>query len=164
MPWRASLCRQWLDGEHCTAAGLELARIGLVFAAGEDIDLVGHEYLLEAGECEELAPLCFQQSTGNSPTPEFDIVPGRLRDLAVDEDVAHLDATAWLEDAVHLAQHSLLIRAESLATKFEERASAAKNAMSEDFAIAELMKEKDKFGTGMIEGGVANGRRIVSEE
>lgn len=41
---------------------------------------------------------------------------------------------------------SLLIRAESLATKFEERASAAKNAMSEDFAIAELMKEKDKFG------------------
>src|SRR5690606_1153522 len=40
---------------------------------------------------------------------------------------------------------SLLIRAESLATKFEERASAAKNAMSEDFAIAEIMKEKDKF-------------------
>jgi chromosome segregation protein len=41
---------------------------------------------------------------------------------------------------------SLLIRAESLATKFEERASAAKNAMNEDFAIAELMKEKDRFG------------------
>jgi chromosome segregation protein len=40
----------------------------------------------------------------------------------------------------------LLVRAESLATKFEERASIAKNAMSEDFAIAELMKEKDKFG------------------
>jgi chromosome segregation protein len=41
---------------------------------------------------------------------------------------------------------NLLVRAESLATKFEERASAAKNAMNEDFAIAELMKEKDKFG------------------
>jgi chromosome segregation protein len=40
----------------------------------------------------------------------------------------------------------LLVRAESLATKFEERASVAKNAMNEDFAIAELMKEKDRFG------------------
>jgi chromosome segregation protein len=41
---------------------------------------------------------------------------------------------------------NLLVRAESLATKFEERASVAKNAMNEDFAIAELMKEKDRFG------------------
>ncbi|HKZ62591.1 MAG TPA: chromosome segregation SMC family protein [Nitrososphaera sp.] len=41
---------------------------------------------------------------------------------------------------------NLLVRGESLATKFEERASVAKNAMNEDFAIAELMKEKDKFG------------------
>jgi chromosome segregation protein len=41
---------------------------------------------------------------------------------------------------------NLLIRAESLATKFEERASVARNAMNEDFAIAELMKQKNKFG------------------
>lgn len=41
---------------------------------------------------------------------------------------------------------NLLVRAESLATKFEERASVAKNAMNEDFAIAELMREKDRFG------------------
>ena len=41
---------------------------------------------------------------------------------------------------------NLLVRAESLATRFEERASVAKNAMNEDFAIAELMKEKGKFG------------------
>ncbi len=41
---------------------------------------------------------------------------------------------------------NLLVRAESLATKFEERANLAKNAMAEDFAIAELINEKDKFG------------------
>ncbi len=46
---------------------------------------------------------------------------------------------------------SLLARSESLATKFEERASVAKNAMNEDFAIAELMKEKEKLGiTGLV--------------
>ena len=40
---------------------------------------------------------------------------------------------------------SLLVRAESLVNKFEERATIAKNAMNEDLAIAELMKEKDRF-------------------
>ena len=39
----------------------------------------------------------------------------------------------------------LLVRAENLVNKFEERANIAKNAMNEDIAIAELMKEKDKF-------------------
>lgn len=39
----------------------------------------------------------------------------------------------------------LLVRAENLVNKFEERATVAKNAMNEDLAIAELMKEKDKL-------------------
>src|SRR2546428_781167 len=57
----------------------------------------------------------------------------------------HADARTGLEKEL-AASANLLVRAESLATKFEERASVAKNAMNEDFAIAELMKEKDKFG------------------
>src|SRR3989442_1606167 len=57
----------------------------------------------------------------------------------------HGDAKTGLEKEL-VASANLLVRAESLATKFEERASVAKNAMNEDFAIAELMKEKDKFG------------------
>jgi chromosome segregation protein len=44
------------------------------------------------------------------------------------------------------ASTGLLSRAENLATKFEAKASVAQNAMNEDFAIAELMKDKDKFG------------------
>jgi chromosome segregation protein len=40
---------------------------------------------------------------------------------------------------------SLLVRAESLVNKFEERATIAKDVMNEDLAIAELMKEKDRF-------------------
>lgn len=46
-----------------------------------------------------------------------------------------------------LSDSSLLLsRADTLATKFEERASIAKNAMNEDLAIAELMKDAEKFG------------------
>jgi chromosome segregation protein len=41
---------------------------------------------------------------------------------------------------------NLLSRAENIATKFEERASVAKNAMNDDFAIAEIMKDKNNFG------------------
>jgi chromosome segregation protein len=40
---------------------------------------------------------------------------------------------------------NLLVRAENLVNKFEERATIAKNVMNEDLAIAELMKEKDRF-------------------
>ena len=55
------------------------------------------------------------------------------------------DAKASLEEEL-AGSAGVLVRAESLANKFEERASIAKNAMNEDVAIAELMKEKDKFG------------------
>ena len=48
---------------------------------------------------------------------------------------------------------AILAKAEKLATKFEERASVAKNAMNEDLAIAELMKDGDNFG---IQGLVHN--------
>jgi chromosome segregation protein len=41
---------------------------------------------------------------------------------------------------------ALYAKAEKLATKFEERASVAKNAMNEDLAIAELMKDGENFG------------------
>jgi len=41
---------------------------------------------------------------------------------------------------------SLFSRAHVLATRFEERASVAKDAMNEDFAIADLMKDSQRFG------------------
>lgn len=41
---------------------------------------------------------------------------------------------------------AILSRADTMATKFEERASVAKHAMNEDFAIAELARYSEKFG------------------
>ena len=41
---------------------------------------------------------------------------------------------------------ALVSKAGTMATKFEERASVAKHAMNEDFAIAALTNEKDRFG------------------
>jgi hypothetical protein len=51
------------------APRLELLRVALVFAAGEDIDLVRHDDVREAGLLEKHAPLCIQQSTGYSAAP-----------------------------------------------------------------------------------------------
>jgi chromosome segregation protein len=64
---------------------------------------------------------------------------------AISRAVQLTDAKASLEKELAGAA-SVPLRAESLANKFEERASIVKNAMNEDVAIAELMKEKDKFG------------------
>ncbi len=55
------------------------------------------------------------------------------------------DAKTGLEKEL-AGSANLLARAENLATKFEERASVARNAMNEDLAIAELMKDRDRFG------------------
>jgi chromosome segregation protein len=77
---------------------------------------------------------------------ELSLVSDRKKLEDTSKLVAELaEAKAELEKEL-AGSASLLVRAESLATKFEERASAAKNAMSEDFAIAELMKQKEEFG------------------
>ena len=87
-------------GGEGDAAGVEFGGIGFVFGAGEDIDLFAPVDVGESGGRQYLAPLCFEQSAGDSARPEFDIVPGILRDFLVDDDVRDLDATAGLEDAV----------------------------------------------------------------
>lgn len=64
---------------------------------------------------------------------------------------------AALEDARQTLQlelensSALFTRAETVATRLEERVTVAKNAMNEDFAIAELMKNREKFGiSGLV--------------
>ena len=79
-----------LASEHRHASRLELLRVRLVLAAREHIDLIRHDHIDEANECQDLPPLCIQQSTGNSATPEIDVVFRLLRDFQVDEDVANL--------------------------------------------------------------------------
>ncbi|HEX2013696.1 MAG TPA: chromosome segregation SMC family protein, partial [Nitrososphaera sp.] len=82
----------------------------------------------------------------------------KISDLAVqlDESRRRLDGIAGAIDELGVARSSLqkeverssilAARAGTLTMKFEERASVAKNAMSEDFAIADLMKDSEKFG------------------
>ena len=101
-----------LPGEHGHAARVELGSVGFVLAPGKDIHFVRHDHVDEAGEREYLPPLCFQQSTGNSATPEFDVVLRLLRHFFVDEDVTDLDPASWLEDAEHLPEYGGLVGAE----------------------------------------------------
>ncbi len=82
----------------------------------------------------------------------------KISDLVVQLDVSRrrLEGIAEANEELGVARSDLqkeverssilAARAGTLAMKFEERASVAKNAMSEDFAIADLMKDSDKFG------------------
>jgi chromosome segregation protein len=78
---------------------------------------------------------------------------GRVRLQEISDELAKLEeARAALEREVSNST-SLYSKAEKLAMKFEERASVAKNAMNEDLAIAELMKEAESFGIlGLVHG------------
>ena len=62
--------------------------------AGEDVDLVPPTDAGEAGVLQHPFPLCFQQSTGDSPGPEVDVVLRALRHFFVYDDVGYLQATS----------------------------------------------------------------------
>ena len=62
----------------------------------EDLFAPGDLEVLEACASNHCLELCFQQSTGNSPGPQIDIVLGASRDLPRNQDVADLDAAAGL--------------------------------------------------------------------
>ncbi len=112
MLWLSRSSDSWSAGEDGDAARVEFLRIRFVFAPGEDIDFVRQDNFRETGLRQHLAPLCFQQSTGNSAAPEFDVALRLLRHFDMDEDVAHLDAPAGLEYTEHLAKDGWLIGAE----------------------------------------------------
>jgi hypothetical protein len=65
-----------LTRKYRHASRLEGAGARLVLAAREDVDLVGHHHVGKADQLQDLPPLCFQQSTGNSTGPELDIFLG----------------------------------------------------------------------------------------
>lgn len=98
-----------LAGEHGHPAGVELGGVGLVFAAREHVNLVRHDDIDEAGQRQDLAPLCIQQSAGNSATPEVDVVFRVLGHLLMHEDIADLDA-ATFDRSSNAAPSSVLRR------------------------------------------------------
>ena len=98
--------------ENGHAARLELLRVTLVLTSREHVDLVRHHDIGEAGLIEEHPPLCIQQSTGNSATPERDVILRVLRDLLMYKDVPDLDAPAGLENTEHFVEDGTLIGTE----------------------------------------------------
>ena len=104
--------RSGLSRKYGHTACVELRGVGLMLAAREHVHLVGHHDIDESGEGQDLPPLCIQQSTGNSATPEVDVVFRLLGNLPMHEDVGNLNSPARLEHAVHLAKDGLLVRTE----------------------------------------------------
>lgn len=91
-----------LDGREGDTASFKLGGVRFVLRSREDVDLLTPADVYEAAVLQHPFPLCFQQSTGDSPAPEVDVVLGVLGHLLVDDDVCYLDATAGLEHPVDL--------------------------------------------------------------
>lgn len=78
---------------------------GVLRCATEDISAPGDLKALKASHLDGCLQLCFQQSPGNSPRPEINMLSGRRGNRLLDQDVADLQAATRLEHPIHLAKY-----------------------------------------------------------
>ena len=80
-------------------------------SSGEDNpDAVTVAYLTAGAALDQQARvLSLEQRAGDSAGPEVDAGAGVFGDLVVDDDVGHLQAPAWPEDAVDLVEDGVLV-------------------------------------------------------
>jgi len=94
------------------AQGPELGGAGILRGAAEHIRSPGDLEVLEPSRSHHSLELCFQQSAGNSPTPQIDVPFGFLGDRSLDQDISDLEPASGFEHAIHLLENSALVRAE----------------------------------------------------
>jgi hypothetical protein len=76
----------------------------------EAIERVENAYSRETDRLEDAEELCFQQSTGDSISPEVDISKGAVGQDFADYDVGDLHATATFQYSCDLADSPCLVR------------------------------------------------------
>ncbi len=94
------------DRPSCSESNAERAEIsGAAGLFGASVH-IGARVDFEADKtrgCYSQRDLSFQESTGNSTSPERDVFFGALRNGLLDQDVTNLEAPTRLEHACHLA-------------------------------------------------------------
>ncbi|HZT34545.1 MAG TPA: chromosome segregation SMC family protein, partial [Nitrososphaera sp.] len=127
------------------------------------VSSLGNSVEMSATRVEEkIKTNAYKKDAGDSAlaslASEVDSAKTRISELqkSLESDRLHLQETTSTLDALTETKAALereladsaaiLSKADTMATKFEERASVAKHAMNEDFAIAELTKYSEKFG------------------
>nr|WP_294804212.1 chromosome segregation SMC family protein [uncultured Nitrososphaera sp.] len=127
------------------------------------VSSLGNSVEMSAARVEEkIKTNAYKKDAGDSAlaslASEVDSAKTRISELqkSLESDRLHLQETTSTLDALTETKAALereladsaaiLSKADTMATKFEERASVAKHAMNEDFAIAELTKYSEKFG------------------
>lgn len=127
------------------------------------VSSLGNSVEMSATRVEEkIKTNAYKKDAGDSAlaslASEVDSAKTRISELqkSLESDRSRLQETTSTLDALTETKAALereladsaaiLSKADTMATKFEERASVAKHAMNEDFAIAELAKYSEKFG------------------
>lgn len=95
----------FVAGFACTDGNSQrakLRRAARLRSARENVPAPGDGEVNESGIHHGALELCFQQSAGNSTSPEGDILLVLIGDRGLDENVAELEPPAWHEHAGHL--------------------------------------------------------------
>ena len=93
-----------LAGAECDTLRAEVQGVRGVGRVHVTVVLVDDLPVLKTSRAHGAEQLCIQQSAGNSARPERDVVQCAVGYLPFHKDVAHLQASARLEDAEPLAQ------------------------------------------------------------
>lgn len=102
----------WLTSAEVDAQGTEGRSAGLLRCAAEYVPSPGNLELLKAGRNGCRFKLRFQQSTSDSPGPQFDVAFIRVRDSLLDQNVADLYPAFRFKDSVHLPEDGGFVRTE----------------------------------------------------
>ena len=102
----------------------EVDRARLVDRAAEDVRSANDAEALEAARFDHRLQLCFQQSAGDSPGPERDVLLGAFGHRSLHRDVADLQTSAWLDHPAPIAQRGSLVLGVRFNTPLEMTTSA----------------------------------------
>ena len=74
--------------------------------------MIGHTRLFQPNHFEHIDQLCFQQSPGNSASPEVNVLPHRFREFSTDNNIGQKKSPPRTQDSRDLAKCFELIRCE----------------------------------------------------
>ena len=101
--------RSGLSRAKVDALGSKVGGAGFLGCAAENLGPPRDLEIDEPGVLYQGLELCFQQSAGDSTSPQVDDLFGFLGNGYVYQDVPYLEASSGFEDAMHLSQGGRLV-------------------------------------------------------
>ena len=100
-----------LEAPVACAQRPERRRAGLLGCAAEHVAVQADFKIFKPGSLHKGPALCFQQSAGDSASPQVYVFLRGIWNGFLDDDIADLYPAAWPKNTVHLTKHGPFVRA-----------------------------------------------------